>query len=407
MLHFVSFFRQAARPCAALLAFGFALLTGPAAVAQTPITLTAAGYNITPARVNNWQRVSPAPGALPRLVAGPNQQWDYRALQPMGAPYTRTFSAPVANPAYPLATLGRGYSVALGPLQIIGEQYNGFTSDGFVEFGSALDEQAFSLSSFTGTPTDSLAFPAQNLINTPPLILQELPSTAGSTQNQFRRLTTEFRITVGLFGLNRVPGRYVQRFTHIDSVIAWGTVRVPVAGQAGGSAPIPVLLRRSYVTQQDSFYLAGQPAPAALLGALGLMQGSSSRTVYDSFLRDSSPQAVAQVSYTNAGRTQAEIFVSAEASLPLRAPTLLTDAEAALWPNPAPAGQTVRIEVAGGLSQPTPATLHNALGRTVLTTALRPGTTALPLPATLAPGTYLLTATLPDGRLLRRRVGVE
>ncbi len=405
MTHLNSFVPFLSRPLL-VGALAAALLMAPAAVvAQTPITLTAAGHNIAPGRVNNWQQVRPAPGALPRLVAGPNQAWDYRALTPVGAPYTRAFAPALVNAAYPVATLGRAYTVALGPLLIQGDQFNGFTGAGFVEFGAALAAQAFSLGSFSGNPSDSLAFPAQNLINTPPLVLQELPSTAGTTQNQFRRLATTFRITVGAFGISRAPGRYVQRFTHLDSVIAWGTIRVPVAGQPGGSAPVPVLLRRSYIIEQDSFYVAGQPAPPALLAALGLTQGASSRTVFDSFLRESSPQPVAQVSYLNAARTQGEIYVSAEANLPLRAPALLTEAEAALWPNPVIAGEAVRVDI-NGLTQRVPATLHDGLGRVVFAPELHPGG-ALPLPAALAPGTYLLAADLPDGRLLRRRVVVK
>ena len=381
-----------------------AALWPAAAVAQTPITLTAAGHTIAPGHVYDWQRVAP-PAPLPRLRAGANQTWDFSALAPMGAAYTRSWPAALPNPAYPQATLGGGYTVPLGPLQIQGNNFLGYTAAGLVQFGSALAKQSFSLGAISGNPQDSLLFPAQNLPYAPPLVVQELPSTAGTTNDQFHRSVTNLQISIAAFGLNRAPARYVQRFTRRDSVIAWGTARVPVAGQTGGSVPIPVLLRRSYTIQQDSFFVNGQPAPALLLTALGLTQGNTVTRVDDVFLRASSPQAVVYVAYTQPNRTQATITVSAETTIPLGRPALVAEAPAELWPNPAAAGQSVRVAVPG-FTQPTSARLLDALGRLVLAATLRPGE-PLPLPASLAPGAYVLTANLPDGRTLRRRVVVE
>lgn len=391
-------------PSLSAAALAATLLAGSAA-AQNPITVTAAGYPVAPGTTYRWQRLQ-APPAVPVLVGGPNQTWDFRALPLMATP---TVSAPLLvpppNPAFPTATVASAYTRGLGALQVQGVQYYALTPTGYVSLGAALRRQAFPIGSATGSSLDSVIILAQNLLYQPPQPVLVLPTTAGTGFRYADRTPTQVQLTVTALGLNRAPVQYIERSAVADSVIGWGTIRVPVRGQAGGSALIPVLLRRVTKAAQDSFYVAGQPAPAALLGALGLVQGAASTFTYDTFQRNNSAQSVFSISYATLSRQQATFSVSAEPGLPLRAPALVPPAAAALWPNPVAAGQALRVEV-GGLTEPVAATLRDALGRPVLTLTLRPQQ-PLPLPATLAPGAYLLTADLPDGRLLRRRVVVE
>lgn len=400
MARFHFFTRSAAAGLAAT------LLANPA-VAQSAITLTATGHTVTPATVYPWQPVQPPTAALP-LVAGANQAWDFRALTNQGAAFTNNSrQVPPPNPAFPTATVGQRYLNSLGPLQVRGMQYNGYSAAGYVSFGSMLARQAFPIGSLTGSTQDSVVVLAQTNVYPQPQLIQALPATMGDVFARSSRTVTLATITVTAFGLTNAPVLYVQRYAEYDSVIAWGTLRVPVAGAGGGSAPIPVLLNRKRFVAQDSFYVNGQPAPAVLLGALMLTQGATGVFLSDNFLRLGSTQSVAAFNYPGTNRRQtSRVLVSTEAGLPLRAPALVAAADAALWPNPVAAGQALRVTISG-LAEPVAAVLHDALGRTVYATTLRPGTDVLPLPAALAPGAYLLAADLPDGRSLRRRVVVE
>ncbi len=401
----------------ATLALGAVLTVSSASRAQAPITLTAATYPASSQTTELfWRGDNPAGAPIPRV--GANQVWDYSALplEPTGVLYANFFMPVPAGSPFSGAGLRQVVTqLYAGSLELAGTNYQRVDATGVFDLGYGLDTYRQSLTATTGGATDSLVVPRQVIPNQPAARVLPFPFTAATGNRCATRTRFAAQLTVAALGLNRAPFYWVRRYIRTDSGAAWGTLRVPVRQGASlvtsPSAPLPVLMRRTTLVVQDSFYLGNQPAPANLLAGLQLTQGGVSRTYRDDFLRAGSGQYVLRLGYDDPARTALTFsWISAEANVPLRAPALVQTADATLWPNPVAAGQALQLTISG-LTQPVaatlPVTLHDALGRVVLTTKLRPDVGTLSLPATLAPGAYLLLADLPDGRALRRRVVVE
>ena len=173
--------------------------------------------------------------------------------------------------------------------------------------------------------------------------------TSTTRTGRTKRVVTSSNITVQSYALNQAPLLYVQRITTLDSVVGWGTLRIPVAGNPSGSAPIPVLLERRSFVEQDSFYLNGQPAPAALLNALGQTQGVTSSTYRQRFFRQNAAQPVLNIAYADSRyATPTGAAYSDEQSIPLgtQAARTVTGGGLLAWPNPAVAGQPLQFALA-------------------------------------------------------------
>ncbi|RZK22521.1 MAG: T9SS type A sorting domain-containing protein [Hymenobacter sp.] len=384
---------------------GCMLVGAAAAHAQNPITITAAQYPATAASVVRYQAAAVSGVAVP--TKGANQTWDYRGLVAQGSAVASTYAS--AGTAPPFVGSVRSYALplALGPFSINATSYEGFDAVGFSQLGLAVPAQSFPLTATTGGPTDALSVPTQNILVN--LLRTPLPLTSTTRVVRQSRVVSNATLSVLLLGLSQAPFRYVQRITTVDSVAGWGTVRIPVAGAAGGSAPIPVLLMQRRVAQQDSFYLNNQPAPAILLAALGQTQGNVSYDFQQSFYRQNASQDVLSFGYSNSSfSTLTAARYSAETAIPLAATAAREVATGGLtaWPNPAGCGQAVRFALAAvAPGQALRLTLRDATGR-VAASLLAPngGSTSLPaLPA----GLYLAEAEAADGTRASRRVVVE
>ena len=385
--------------------FTCCLLASSAAYAQTPITITAAQFTASATTVERYQGAATAGVAAP--TKGANQAWDYRSLAPTGAVSVLTYASAGTTP--PFAGSVRSYPFALtqGSFSITATSYEGFDAAGFGQLGSVVPAQSFPLGTVTGGPNDVLAIPAQNTaVNT---LRLPLPLTSTTRVSRTNRVGNKSLLTVQAFGYNQAQLRYVQRITTVDSVAGWGTLRIPVAGSAAGSAPLPVLLMQRRVIEQDSFYLDGQPAPPLVLLGLGQTQGSFSYTFAQYFYRQNAAQYVLGLNYaTGAYATPTAVTYSAETAIPLAATAAREVAAGGLtaWPNPAGRGQTVSFALATAApAQPLRLTLRDALGRVVATAVAANGSPAT-LPA-LPAGLYLAEAEAADGTRFSRRVVIE
>jgi hypothetical protein len=385
--------------------FTACLLASSAAYAQSPITITAAQFTATAASVDRFQ-----PAAITGVIAptkGANQTWDYRSLAPTSSVVVNTYASAGATP--PFSGSVRSYPLALtqGTFSISATAYEGFDAVGFSQLGAVVPAQTFPLVTVTGFPNDALVVPAQTTpVNT---LRLPLPLTSTTRVSRFNRVGNNSLLTVTLLGYNQAPLRFVQRITTVDSVAGWGTVRIPVAGSAAGSAPIQVLLMQRRVIEQDSFYLNGQPAPASVLTGLGQTQGGFTYSFAHYFYRQNAAQDVLSFMYTNSTfSTLAGARYSAETAIPLNAKAAREVAAGGLtaWPNPAVSGQALRFELAAvAPAQPLRLTLRDALGR-VIATAAAPNGQSAPLPA-LPAGLYLAEAEAANGARASRRVVVE
>jgi hypothetical protein len=236
-----------------------------------------------------------------------------------------------------------------------------------------------------------------------------LPLTSTTRVSRFSRSSYNTQLTVAVAGLNQAPFRYVQRAAYVDSVAGWGTLRVPVAGSTTGSAAMPVLLVQRRIIQQDSFYLNNQPAPAALVSALGVTQGGIIRTYTQFFYRQNSAQYLLALFYPDASfRTPGAATYSAEPNLTLAttAPREVAVGGLTAWPNPVVQGQAPHFTLATvALGQPLRLTLRDATGR-VVSAAVVPNGQPMALPA-LPAGLYLAEAEGAAAAHASRRLVLE
>jgi hypothetical protein len=374
-----------------LLPFLGLLATGLTASAQSAITLNQSNFPVLPTTVDVYNQVNNVGGvALP--VTGANQAWDYRTLVSTSQS-SGSYSAPTATPPFAGTTRTYTYSLPLGPLSIRGLSAQGLSATGLRYLGYQIPLQRFGLAPVTGSTTDSLVVTAQTVpVNAS---IFTFPTTTGTVNRQSYRTGTTGLLTVGAVGLNRVPLRLVQRIVATDSVAGWGTLRVPTT--TGGSAATPVLLLRRRMVEVDSFYLAGQPAPALLLTALGLQQGAAIRNYSDAFYRANSSQAMAQFYYTAANyQTLQSVSYSREASLLATKPSLAAAVGGlSAFPNPL-AGSPLTIAAGNGSRQAVSLTVRDVLGRRQAVAAARTGESTTVLDG-LPAGIYLLEVASLDG----------
>ena len=213
---------------------------------------------------------------------GNNQNWDYSALKDSLADLgTRYYAPPASFGTVPTvfsdANVAANYNTTFQAFSYPSRAYLKSDATGFNQLGYATNGRAFSITPISGGATDSLIFTAAITRYTNPNIFYKFPITANSVWKSNFKDTSNFLLTIAAFGLNRTPGARVSAYTQTDTIMGWGTLKMRNP-TGGASLSYAVLLDRNIVTTVDSFYLAGGPAPAALLGAFGLTQGSSSGT---------------------------------------------------------------------------------------------------------------------------------
>jgi hypothetical protein len=374
------------------------LLTAGAAQAQ--ITITQSNFPATPATVERFQDANLT--GIARPTTGANQTWNYSGATFTGNVAQSTYIAPPANAAFPTATRAYNYQTAFGPIAINGVQYQSLNAAGLQDLGFALPQQRISLRTLTFGPTDSLVIPAQArpYANT---YLVKFPLTTGSVQrNSYRSVATGI-VTVALLNLNRIQMRVVQRVIQTDSVAGWGTLRLP-AVPTGGTAAIPVLLRRTRVVQIDSLYEGNAPASPTTLAVLGISQGQVTRGYFDSFFRENSGQPLSFFSYTdNTYQTIDYAQFSRETNLVTSSRTGLAAQVGGVfaYPNPV-AGQPLTIALGNGRRQP----VRDLSGRSIRQAAATTGQPTEVLSG-LAAGTYVLSVTAADGASSALKVTVQ
>ena len=237
-----------------------------AASGQTPFTITANNFPLF--GIQTFQ----GPNTGTNLTPGTNGNWDYSALSSTGTAQSPYF--PETDPFYTQA----GVDVYIDDFKNLTPQlgyilYNefDFNSTGVFDKGIYIDPQAYSVGAFSGNSLDSIRFPFQGYIYPTSRKVMQFPATFGSNWSSQNRRWVNFDLTVTALGLNKVPGQHVFTTFRTDSIVGSGTMRVYTA--AGPSIAYAVLIDKINQYAVDSFYLAGAPAPTALLTAFGMTQG--------------------------------------------------------------------------------------------------------------------------------------
>lgn len=203
-------------------------------------------------------------------LEGENIDYDFGSIPPE-LMFTDTFLPPT-RPEFADATRFDLGSSSLGPLFFTGENYTRKDSTGIARLGNYKVAETLSMAPLTGNPDDVLEFPGNNSRFDEPNYELLYPVTYGSTWSSSAVYTSDYNLTIGAFGLNAVPGQNIQYADFQYEVAGWGQATLPTLD--GPTIPYDVLSVKQTVTLVDSFFLAGGPAPAPLLNALGVQQGA-------------------------------------------------------------------------------------------------------------------------------------
>jgi hypothetical protein len=353
------------------------------AQAQQPLVLTRASI---PATAASDTVIMAHPDGVAVPARGGDLAWDYSALARIGeTELTYTADAHPAFPGAQFATTGLFDEIAMGRGYFYNE-YHGATDTLYGGYGTFTPEQHYGIGDLTLNPADSMIFPEQVCKFRPPRAIMTFPFTDGSASERSYVREVIFRVTVGMYGIDNTIGSKRAIMTQIDSVVGWGTLRLPAPG-GGASAPMRVLLVKRMITQVDSFYLSGVSDPGPILNAFQMEQGAVTRTGRYLFFRENAKIYALSIAFADHDFTLPAAIYYDQAAAAFttaveRPPAALT--ASAAWPNPSRDGSFL---VTAG-SEARRFVVRDVLGRLVG----RADVASLPLryslPAGSPPGVY-------------------
>jgi hypothetical protein len=287
--------------------------------------------------------------ALP--IIGMNQTWDYSTLRDSLAElyYYGYITQPVTTPrnaAFASATLQADHFTFFQNFPIRTRSYYQVNSAGYGRMGDSISRERFTLTALTGSASDSLTILAGARTYGQPVREYRFPMTMGTAWTSNQRVTTDFLLKVGAFALNNVPGQAISRVTNTDSIVGWGTLRMRHPS-TGATLNFNVLLNYFKYETQDSFYLGGAPAPAALLTAFGLVQGARDSTIRYNFIGPNFKAPYVQIQRNKGNNGIDNIFRSILPNLGLTVKNNeLTNLEVktTVFPNPTTEGVTFEFD---------------------------------------------------------------
>jgi hypothetical protein len=234
---------------------------------------------------------------------GSGQTWDYSAVTGGNLVTVPYFDAS-SIAGFPNALNFRELNLQFQGLPIQSNSFERIDADGWHLYGRTIGDVTHSIAAVSGGANDSLRFVGGNYIY--PGNLQQLKFPA-AYQDQWTlnyQIELPFELSVAGFGLNKAPGINVSYHHQTREVVGEGTLVIPdFAGNA--SSPFDALLIKVVRTIIDSTFLGGSPAPPALMGAFGLVQGA---TVIDSFYVMYAPGFAAPVVNANINGNQVTSF---------------------------------------------------------------------------------------------------
>ncbi len=373
------------KSCILLLFSCFSLLLA----GQTPFTITADNFPVF--SIQNYNGPNNYNGV--NLNPAPNGVWDLSSYH--GANTAQNDYQKETLPFYTQAGIDvylsdfKSLTATLGYLL---DYETDFNANGVFEKGIYVGAQAYSLSAFTGNTADSLTFPNQGAILSSGRQLMKFPATYTSAWKSQSRREVDFKLTVGAAGLNKTPCKHVFTVFRSDSIVGWGTMRVYANGAS--SIPYNVLINRSIQYTVDSFFVAGAPAPPALLNVFGISQGqqtgiSNRHTAF----REAYSMPLAIALYPNVNfTTPSQIYVETEnLSTTATGAPAKQDFSTLLYPNPSADG-LLHLQISGDVPVLSSYEILDLLGRLQQTgsVALLGSTLQLSVEDKLANGAYIL-----------------
>lgn len=324
------------------------LCTVGAFSAYGQITLDQQSYAPSYIGLDTLKRTNTTGVTYPNLAPAINGSWDLTGLSYTSASYTE-FKMGMSDPAFPGAQQydSLHYSVTTG----VGYDVNWVSSisaGSYSYLGERIFRQAIPIGFISFDPNDSLVFTPQNILYSSPRTEITFPATMGSKWSCNYSYTTDFELTVNIYGFLQTPCQRKTYVTIADTVVGWGKIKVKdYNGNASGNMNVLMLRRTEVVT--DSFFISGVPADPQLLTAFGISQGMQTTIYEDRFLRTQEIIPVVSVRYNNNSFAQNQISYVQVHTNRLQDPTsvvsLSKHGKLTLYPNPLTGRQlTVSLE---------------------------------------------------------------
>ncbi len=372
--------------------------------AQSPITLTNSGYATTGADTLNV--VSNLASFSNLGTPATNASWDLSTATAAANLYISKVAPPTTGNPFPAASYYEPshYTFAGGAITYNIDLYFQLTGSGILQLGeNAPTNTPIFIGVVTGGSNDSLVFNAQTVNYTPAYEYLHFPATMGTSWSEpASKATTQFSLTVAALSMNHVPGERRTSVAVSDSVIGWGKMRVALSGTSS-SDWIPVLQVRHMISNTDSFYIGGTPAPASLLSNFGLSQGQVTSTYVTRFFRAGSITPLVEVEHVDNSYsgTPISVHMLKTAVDPASVKTVGNISGVQVFPNPA--HDAVNVNVAGNKATGWHYALLNMMGQQISAGALPLNAAAqqarIALPTDLAKGMYVLRLSCNEGTL--------
>lgn len=278
---------------------------------------------------------------------GVNQTWDYSSLVPTGNFGSITLKdAGDSTTGYP-QVLQFDDDISFDGLQASSPaaEFFNVNSAGYYPAAYYINGLSEPLSSVTGTPGDELVIPQQRITYNDSLFYLKFPVTAQSSWSSSRRRDAQFNATIASAGLNQTPGSFTEIITETRTVVGSGQVIIP--DENGNPLPaIDAFLIEVNSATYDSTFLAGAPAPPALLATFNLPQGLRS-TLKRYLLYPSNGGENPIVSYSVDANDAITSFVYRPRAARVALSVSLAENvlnRATLYPNPLSAGKRLTVE---------------------------------------------------------------
>jgi hypothetical protein len=202
---------------------------------------------------------------------GANQNWDYSSIMMYNMSVSQ-FSDASTDPNFTNAYSKQSLDLFVFGFPISGYRYERFSITDWGLMGVHTERARFTLAP-SAAPTDSILFLENTDLYGGSTSSIVFPVTYQTTWSGTRHETTPFELSVASFGLVNASCEMQSSVTDSREVVGYGNLTIP--DENGTPVTLSnVLLFSSTVTVTDSFFLMGAPAPAALLNAFGLTQGS-------------------------------------------------------------------------------------------------------------------------------------
>jgi hypothetical protein len=317
---------------------------------------------------------------------GDNQTWDYSGLVNAN-PFTTVWIDASGDTDFPTALNYRDQQLSFQGFPISAQLYEAVDADGWYDLGRVLEEATYSITAISGGANDVLQFPAQVQVYEGRLNTLDFPVEFEKTWTQSYIEHTQFNLTVAAFGLDNAPGEAQRIHTHTRSVVGQGQLIIPNAS-GNPSGPLDALLLRIERSAVDSTFLGGSPAPAPLMSAFGLTQGSTVTAEFYAFYIEGFYHTPLNINLDAEGNVSSVFYRPAAAELATSIGNITTD-EVGIYPNPVAAGDVLTI---AGNNVAVTAEVVDMTGRMVFSSAIpaNAGNARINLPAGMVPGLYSL-----------------